>query len=332
MSSSRTLLILTLFSVLLAFFATTFGAYVRLTHASLGCPDWPSCYGQLIVPNDTNNAQAAYPDKPFNRGKAWREMTHRYLLTLLSLCVLGIAFLAWQQRTSLLRWWLGLVAVGLTLLQILLDMWAVTSLLKPAVVTAHLLVGMATLTFLWWFALQQGGWLCSGNPVMLKRFRLAAWIALFVVSIQIFLGSWVSTQYTALICSDFPTCLGVLVPEYMDFSEGFTLWQSAAVNYQGGVLSYEAQLAVHFTHRVGALFTLLIVAAVVLWMLLHYASTTAVKNLSLTVLILLVIQFCLGVAAVWFSLPLSIAIAHNALATLLLLALVGLNHALYPPK
>ena len=116
------------------------GAYVRLSDAGLGCPDWPGCYGQLLgVPQSMDEAAKAFPDKPFDTGKAWLEMAHRYVAGVLGLLIALMAFVAWlnrgEQRQPLL---LPIVLLIVVILQALLGMWTVTLLLQPLIVTCLL--------------------------------------------------------------------------------------------------------------------------------------------------------------------------------------------------
>ena len=84
----------------LAFTVIVFGAYVRLTDAGLGCPDWPGCYGLLTVPEEAGElaAAAANYERPVEGGKAWREMIHRYLASTLGLGILLLAAVTWRRR------------------------------------------------------------------------------------------------------------------------------------------------------------------------------------------------------------------------------------------
>ena len=147
-------------TTVLAFIVVVLGAFVRLSNAGLSCPDWPGCYGQLGVPQTQTaieTANAAFPERPVDVPRAWKEMIHRYLAGFLGIAILALAVFAWRRRQrpgQLLALPVGLV--GLVLFQALLGMWTVTLLLKPLVVTAHLLGGFATLALLWWLSLRQG--------------------------------------------------------------------------------------------------------------------------------------------------------------------------------
>ena len=210
---------LVLATALLAFAVIGLGAYVRLSDAGLGCPDWPGCYGQLSPHHAAGaiaEAQARWPEGPVSPAKAWKEMVHRYLAGLLGLAIAVIAALAWRRGPGADRR-LALALAGLVLLQGLLGMWTVTLALMPVIVSAHLLGGMATLALLVWLAARQDGQPARGR----ERPGLAA-LALVALAIQIVLGGWVSSHYAALACADFPTCGGVWWPP-ADWSAAFRI-------------------------------------------------------------------------------------------------------------
>lgn len=328
---------LCLLATLLALIVVTLGAYVRLSDAGLGCPDWPGCYGHLTVPEATHevaNANATYPERPVESAKAWKEMVHRYVAGALGLLIMLIAILAWQQRREIKAYtiFLPLFLVALVIFQALLGMWTVTWLLKPIVVTAHLLGGMLILSLLWWLTLRQSGWFMqkSGDSNVLGSLRMFGVITLLVVFAQIFLGGWTSANYAALACTDFPTCYKQWWPQEMDFSEAFILWRGLGINYEYGVLSAQARMAIHVIHRLGALITFLIVLVLGLRILFSQLNVAFVKGIAIITLLLLLLQIGLGIANVEYSLPLAIAVAHNMGAALLLLAVVTLNHTLCP--
>jgi len=323
---------LALVATVLALCVLVLGAYVRLSHAGLGCPDWPGCYGLLSVPQtETAIAQAseAYPERPVNAAKAWKEMIHRYFAGTLGLLVLGLAVLAWRHRdlsgqpVALPGFLLVLV-----IFQALLGMWTVTLLLKPAVVTSHLLGGMATLALLLWLTLRTGTSLRASHVGAVGNLRPLALVALVVAVAQIALGGWTSANYAALACYDFPTCQGQWWPP-TDFGEAFTLWRQLGVDYEGGLLGTDARVTIHLTHRLGALVTVLVVGLLAVRMMLN-GQDGLTRNLGILVAGVLLAQVGLGIANVVLSLPLPVATAHNAVGALLLLTLVLVNHALRP--
>lgn len=321
---------LALAASLLGLVVVVLGAYVRLSDAGLGCPDWPGCYGQLVVPQDDAAiaaANAAFPERAVEPAKGWKEMIHRYFAGSLGLLILGLALLALRfRRHPGQQLVLPLALLAVVTFQAVLGMWTVTWQLKPVVVMAHLLGGLLTISLLWWILLRDRGWLQSTQPTRaLRGFALAA---LLVLVAQIALGGWTSANYAALACTDFPTCHGEWWPR-ADFEEAFVLWRGLGVNYEFGVLDNPARVAIQLTHRIGAVITFLVLLMLSLKLVLRgWDRGPAVLGVALGALV--VIQFSLGIANVLLSLPLPIAVAHNAVAALLLLALVTLNHALRP--
>ncbi|HKJ71216.1 MAG TPA: COX15/CtaA family protein [Gammaproteobacteria bacterium] len=315
-------------AAVLAFGVVVLGAFVRLSDAGLGCPDWPGCYGHITVPGGVSGTPAEYA-RPLEPGKAWKEMIHRYFAGTLGLLIAGLGGWAWVRRRRYGEHaGLPLFLVALVVFQALLGMWTVTWLLKPLVVTSHLLGGMTTLALLLWLTLRRGPWLPPAQEVP-AFWRRAALAALLVVAVQIALGGWTSANYAALACPDFPTCYQGQWWPPTDFREAFTLWHGLGINYEGGILTHPARTAIHLTHRLGAVVTLLAVGAVVIG-LLRRGRETRVRRTAAVVGVLLLVQVALGVGNVVLSLPLPVAVAHNGGAAALLLGLVALNHVLRP--
>ncbi len=313
----------------LAIVVVVLGAWVRLTDAGLGCPDWPGCYGALIVPADESDiaaANAAFPERPLEADKAWHEMIHRYAATTLGLSILIAALLAWLNRRDPDQpVALPLVLLGVVIFQGLLGMWTVTLLLKPVIVMGHLLGGLTTLGMATWLLLDH---LRRGDRP--HRVRRAAWapavIGLTILVGQIALGGWTSANYAALACPDLPTCNGDWWPRDANFAEGFVMWRGLGIDYEFGVLDAPSRVAIHYTHRLGAMATFLFLGVLAL-RTLRGAGSDPVRRASALVLIALVAQVSIGIGVVWFGLPLWLATSHNAVAALLLLATINLNHA-----
>jgi len=319
---------LSLLATCLALFVVVLGAYVRLSDAGLGCPDWPGCYGQLIAPSDSPEilkANTAFPERPFEAPKAWKEMIHRYFASTLGLLIVIMAGIAIKQRKIIgQQVKLPILLVAVVCLQGALGMWTVTMLLKPAIVTLHLLGGMLTLALLWWTFLSHQH-KPNNSLEASSLIRYWALLALVVTYFQIALGGWTSTNYVALHCYDLPTCQGQWLPP-TDFSEGFTLWREVGIDYEGGRLSLEAGTAVHLTHRLGALITLLITGGLALK--LFSLGSVLARKLGALIAIALVIQVTLGLLNIILVLPIPIAVAHNGGAAVLLLSLVTVNRKL----
>jgi cytochrome c oxidase assembly protein subunit 15 len=298
------------------------GAYVRLSDAGLGCPDWPGCYGQLSphhAADDIARAQAAAPHGPVSLPKAWKEMVHRYVAGSLGVLVLWIAAVAWcRRRDPDVCLPAALLLVAVVAFQGLLGKWTVTLLLKPAIVTGHLLGGLATLGLLGWLALRAGGVRRLVVPPGLCR---ALRVGLVVLVVQIGFGGWTSTNYAALACPDFPTCHGNWWPT-ADYANAFHVQRELGMTVEGALLSTDALTAIHWAHRLGAAVAggyLLVLALVLL-------ARRATAGWGLVLLAGVAGQVGLGVANVILSLPLPLAVAHNAGAAALLLILVVLNY------
>lgn len=314
---------LALLTTLLAVCVVSLGAYVRLSDAGLGCPDWPGCFGTMTVPESEaaiKQAQMIFPDSDFDHGKAWKEMLHRYLAGALGLLILALCILGWRARKLIqVSAWTPTVLLALVTFQAMLGMWTVTMLLKPAVVTAHLLGGMATLAMLTWITHRHWG-------VVSRRFvsstALRLWIrgAIFVLFAQILLGGWTSTNYAALACTDFPTCHGAWLPD-MDFANAFHWIRELGESIDGSPLGLAALTAIQWTHRVGAL-VVLIYIGILVWRLV---SVAYMSKLVLLLLVLLIAQIALGIANLLLHLPLVLAVGHNLVAALLLMTIIVLN-------
>ncbi|UPG89693.1 COX15/CtaA family protein [Luteibacter aegosomaticola] len=357
---------LALLAAIFAFCVVMFGAFVRLSNAGLSCPDWPTCYGKVTWPghaNDIAQANQAFPDRPYEDHKAWREQVHRFLAGSLGVMVLAIALIAaWRRKMAVVAvivaavfaavgvvlymrgayvvssilsalaialpliaaavldrpgaWRVGVAALAVIIFQAMLGMWTVTLLVKPIVVTGHLLGGLATFALLAWAALRW--WGVGARDERFAALRTPVAIGIVVLVCQITLGGWTSTNYAALACgTDFPKCLGQWWPQ-TDFHEAFILWRGIGVNYEGGVLDMAARSAIQMAHRIGAGITFLYLA----W-LSHKLARAGLRKIGIGIAVVLVAQVLLGVGNVHLGLPLPMATAHNGVAALLLFTLLA---------
>ncbi len=325
---------ISLSACILAFLVIVLGAYVRLSDAGLGCPDWPGCYGQITAPDEAEEitkAQVAYSINNIDSGKAWKEMIHRYFAATLGFLILVLSYIAWRNRSSANQpVFLPIFLLALVIFQGLLGMWTVTHLLKPSIVTLHLLTGLLTLSLLFLLVLKQIQFqkhLTEYLPH--KQFRHWARLGLIILVFQIFLGGWTSTNYAALYCIDFPTCQGEWMPD-LHIKEGYHFFRESGVNYEGGVLSHEAGITVHYMHRLGALVTLIVISGLAITLLLK-AKHSLIRQTSIAILALLLLQVSLGIANVLLLLPIPVAVSHNAVAVALLLSLIVLNYVMHTP-
>jgi cytochrome c oxidase assembly protein subunit 15 len=313
------------------------GAYVRLSNAGLGCPDWPGCYGHLTPTGaaaDERTATAPLAGRPLDVGKAWREMLHRYAAgTLASLiaCLTAMG-LAWR-RERLVPPWFVIALLGIVVVQGLLGMLTVTWQLRPLIVSLHLLFGFTTLSLLWWLVLalrlrRVGAWAAApARPgAGLVAARRLALLGLVALGLQIALGGWTSSNYAAIACPDLPTCRGSWWPP-ADFRSAYVLWRVSGGNYEGGVLDNPARIAIHLSHRLGAVAASLALLAAALAALRVRGNRSAAAA-GVVLLVVLALQLTIGISMVLRGFPLWLATAHNAGAALLLLATLALNRSL----
>ena len=302
-----------------------FGGFTRLTDSGLGCPDWPGCYGTsspFIAHMQIAAAHAAMPSGPVSMTKAWIEMIHRYFAMAIGVLIIAQMAIAWRARIKRLPlhvspWW-PTALLGLIVVQGVFGAWTVTMKLQPIIVTTHLMLGLLLLGSLAWLAARMTP-LPAFEPDA-ARWRVAALAALVLLVVQIALGGWVSTNYAVLACTDFPTCNGAWIPP-MDFHHGFHLWRALGMDGNGDVITQDALVAIHWTHRTFALVVIAYLVWFALW-LRRYASLRRPAN---WVLIVVLIQFLTGLSNIVLQWPLPVAVAHNGGAAILLLLVVVLN-------
>ncbi len=317
--------ILILMTLLLTFTVILIGAYTRLMDAGLGCPDWPGCYGLWRAPanySEVIQAQNAFPLSPIDYVKAHTEMIHRYFATTLGLFILIITGITLFSKNSSITRTQKILAIGLTALVIfqgLLGMWTVTLKLLPVIVMSHLLAGLLLLSLLFCFWMMQGSGARTHIYVSKNTKRLAI-LTLIVVSIQIALGGWTSTNYAALSCPDFPLCQTQWWPKMS--LQAFNLLGAFHLENPLSYMTLEARTGIHMAHRIGALITSLIILLLIraLWQTQRQMTCYFIMLIAL----LLMIQVSLGITNVVALLPLPIAVAHNGIATLLLLSIITL--------
>ena len=323
---------LALIATILCLGVVIMGGYTRLSDSGLGCPDWPGCFGHIAP---TGSAEHYATDLDVR--KAWVEMIHRYFASTLGLIIVVMAVLAFRARLERgVNLWLSLGLVVLVVFQGILGMLTVTWLLKPLIVTGHLLGGLATFALLLWTCLSMratarpvnGHTVLEGNVVSESgaRARPLAALAGAALFVQIFLGGWTSSNYAAVACPDLPRCQNEWVPE-ADYQDAFVIWRGLGINYAGGVLDHPARVAIHYTHRVGA------VVASVLLLLAAFAAFRlgpGPRWAGVLVVAALALQIAIAVFMVLRAFPLGLAAAHNAGAALLVGATVLLNRAVRP--
>lgn len=338
---------LSLVTLFLTFDLIVFGGFTRLTDSGLGCPDWPGCYGQanpLQAHSDISAAQSAMPTGPVTVAKAWIEMIHRYLAMSVGVLIVALMVIAWLRWIKSARkdrhFHPGLPTALLLMvcLQGAFGAFTVTMKLQPIIVTGHLMLGLSLLAMLAWLNARQrdsGRLLTSAKAATtammattattattaLAAMRGPALLAAILLTIQLALGGWVSTNYAALACTDFPLCHGSWWPA-MDFGNGFSLWRKLGMTADGAYLPFDALTAIHYVHRSFA-FVVALVLGYTGWRGLR---VDGLKPVARGLLIALALQLCTGMLTVYLQWPLVLAVLHNAGAALLVTLMAMLNY------
>jgi cytochrome c oxidase assembly protein subunit 15 len=312
-------------AVFLSLFVVMLGAYTRLTDAGLGCPDWPGCYGQIVLPSAKAKLQAAqtqYPQIPIESRKAWTEMVHRYIAGTLALLIFFIGFYVIRKRLQGLNlpWHLPVFLLILVIFQALLGMWTVTLKLLPVVVMGHLLGGILIVACLSRFRLQISSLVGQDLPQWRPWLRLGV----LIVFLQIALGGWVSSNYAGISCIGFPKCNGIWLPD-LHFTQGFNLFSPVGENYQGGLLDHDVRVTIQFIHRIGAVITTAYIL-VLAWLIILKSHFNYLRTAAVIMITLVLVQFTLGILNVIYLLPITVAVAHNGVAALLLAIVFSTLH------
>ncbi len=320
----RAATVLTLF---LTFDLVLFGAFTRLSDSGLGCPDWPGCYGSASPVGakvEINAAQDAMPGGPVTHGKAWVEMVHRYMATGVGALILILTLASWRMRRRAAPglntpnpWWPTVTLVWVCV-QGAFGALTVTMKLFPAIVTLHLLGGLLLLLLL----TVQAASLTppdvqadrTGQPDRLTRLGLA--LAGVLLTVQLTLGGWVSTNYAVLACTDFPTCQGSWWPD-MAFAQGFQIWRELGMTADGAHVSFAALTAIHYVHRLMA-YAVLLVLALLAWRL---GRVRRLRPLARAIGALAALQLATGLGNVVLDWPLIAALLHTGGAAALVISM-----------
>ncbi|MBI5437839.1 MAG: COX15/CtaA family protein [Nitrosomonadales bacterium] len=299
----------------LAFFAVVLSAYARLSDAGLGCADWPACYEKTAL------KERQPPQASAARGHtSWQWKLHSQVVQLLGLLAIAVCGLAWKKRGELRQSpLLPTLLVGLMIFMALFGILAFSYLPRPVIVPVHLAGGIAMLMLLAWIALRHTAPAGAVSVGGAQKWRGLARFGIALLLAQIMLGGWVSSNFAALACTGFPLCQGALLPP-MDFSY--------SLDISGQPLSMEKLTAIHWMHRAGALVTV----AYLGWLSFSIMVVKNLRNIGKIILGLTALQSALGVANVRLGLPLPVAVSHNAVAMLLLVALMVLSFRLQKRK
>ena len=320
-SKLRAITVLTLF---LTFDLVLFGSFTRLTDSGLGCPDWPGCYGSaspIGAVAHIDAAEAAMPTGPVTHSKAWIEMIHRYLATAVGFLILVLAISStWQRWKGQFSfngaWQVKPFWAWLTLFWVCMQgafgALTVTMKLFPAIVTLHLLGGIGLLVLL----SAQVAWKPELQRQAIAPFhRQLIWIAAALLTLQIAMGAWVSTNYAVLACDGFPDCNGQWWPAWN--LQGFEIWRSLGMNAAGQLLPMEALVSIHFVHRLMAL----VVFSFAAFMVWQFKKADVLPGLTRLLYVFLALQLITGLSNVVLGWPLLAAVAHTGGAGAIMMTL-----------
>lgn len=313
--------ILSILGVFLAFIVIGLGAWTRLADAGLGCPDWPGCYGFITFPTTSQEIEMAeqlYPDSPVEIDKIIPEVVHRYFAASLGLLAIFLLFISIKEKKHILT---SSLLLAIIIGQGIFGYLTVSLKLHPLIVTTHLFGAMITTSiflviFLRSLKLQH-------NFEILKANRHLIMFGFVLIIFQIFLGAWTSTNYAARACLDLPYCQGELIPN-TNFKEAFNLFQTIGPNYLFGQMSNEARVAIHITHRIGAI----VVFLYSLFLIFKLKSKETLPVIGVFGAILF-LQVFLGINNVLSHLPLWNAVAHNIFGVMLFLCMIVIMYLSY---
>jgi len=298
---------LVLITCVLALIAVVFSAFARLSDAGLGCTNWPACYQESAL------KQRQAPKADVTRGHtSWKWKLQNLVGALLGILAIMICGYSWQKRRELnLSPLLPFLLVALMAFLAVFGILAFSYLPRAVIVLVHLAGGIAMLILLTWIALRliAPDQLIPGEVRGLGAF---AKLGLMLIMADIMLGGWVSSNFAALACNGFPLCQGSIFPS-MDFSYSLKI--------DGLPLSGERLTAIHWLHRAGAFLALSYLS----WLSFRIMKVHKLRRTGWFMLGLVLLQFALGVFNVLQGFPLAGAVLHNAVAMLLMIAIVQLN-------
>ena len=287
-------------------------AYLRLDQSGIGCLPWPECYGNIGLAADEPNLQGAY-DRLVEQARqpmSWARPMHRLVASTLGLLALGIAAVSIRTRKH------RAVSLSILALTVFLAWLGIYSegLHNPAVVMGNLSGGFAMIGLFGLLVFQETD---SGEH---KPRRLIN-AAIVMLCFQILLGGLTSANFAANACQTIPHCNGMWIPG-TEVVAAFDLIRPVVVDEQGFVVGGNERYAIHQLHRLGALLTMGFVLTAGIGAIRRNPATATIGIL---VCIVVALEVLVGLAAVVTDLPINIALAHNWLAGLLLLALLRLR-------
>lgn len=275
---------------------TTSSAYLRLRAAGLGCDDWPRCYGQGAAASTLQHETVAAA-----------RVAHRISASAAGLVALLVLALAFTRRPRDRRALAAAVALLVLTVSLAYLGRATPQAQVAAVAMGNLLGGMSMSALFLFLALRHDtGEARDGGA--LTAFTL---VALLLTALQLAYGAMTSASYLGLACTTFPDCAGAWWPADASWS-AFDPWRAIAPDQT------TANMTLHMIHRYGGALMGLVIAALG-WAL----AARGQRALGTTLIVLVAVQWLIGIAMVTASLPVSLALLHNVVAGLLLATLAA---------
>lgn len=297
-------------------------AYIRLAEVGIGCDGWPACYGQLNAGIEKKGI-TVLTEQGRDMAHYGARVAHRYIASVLGLFIVGIFIAALRQGRA--RSTTLLVPLAILCITVFLSLlgYYTPSRSNPLITMGNLLGGMVLLGLLWW--LMQREVVADEVPAPPPRSRGPATFALCLVLLQILLGGWSSANYASANCPGLVRCEGELFAAGQ-LVDAFDPLRQVVLDDGGQVVRTESLGLMSMVHRVFALLT----AAYLAWLVRRLKPHVALRGTLLALSVFSVSQIVVGVASIWFAMPLLLATLHNALAAGLLLGSVNLLHRSTP--
>lgn len=289
-------------------------AYLRLDHSGIGCEPWPACYGNIGVVASEVTIGDAYERllEDARQPMSWARPLHRLVASVLGVMILALALMSViRKRDRMLAFSLLFLTVFLAWLGIYSE-----GINNPAIVMGNLVGGFSMLGLLGWMVFRQP----HDVPAAKYSFRSLAFASLAVLSVQILFGGLTSANFAASACQTVPDCHGSWLPG-KSLATAFDITQAHRIGASGNVLGGAERADIQKLHRLTAIMAAALIIAVGIAALRagsHYRTTATL------LLIIVVAEFTVGVAAILTELPIVLAVAHNWLAAILLLSLLKL--------
>ncbi len=302
-------------------------AFMHLTNAGMGQPEWPAGYG-VIAPGAGGVEAVAGSEQTAARaiapvGIAGR--VHRLVANILQLLIVAVAFSAFRYRkNSKVRHplLLPVSALALSLLLAFLGVWFGSPLRYPWIMMANLTGGMVLLAIFWWLTLDIRPAAIPSPKGVQALFPWAVW-GLLMIGVQVFFGAWVDAYYAAIVCTGLPGCPGVDW-SWTDLFRGLGMLGYLQLDGNGRVLTDEAvAAAIHMAHRLWAVPVFLYLGWLV-WRARPLGGRA--RAVAIVMMALLCAQAVLGLAMIWFSMPLAFVVSHTVVASLMLIGVLTLIH------